>query len=88
MRPSLLHFGGQRSHNISAQNDPKHAVEPVENYIKRAKYHVVQNWPAQSPDIIPIENLLQELKIGTLSVHVVSLSKVSKDTPNYNCTSL
>ena len=26
-----------------------------------------------------------EKKIGTLSVHVGSLSKVSKDTPNYNC---
>ena len=27
-------------------------------------------------------------KIGTRSVHVGSLCKVSQDTPNYNCTSL
>ena len=28
------------------------------------------------------------IKIGTRSVHVGSLSEVSKDTPNYNCTLL
>ena len=30
----------------------------------------------------------QNRKIGTRSVHVGSLCKVSQDTPNYNCTSL
>ena len=28
------------------------------------------------------------IKIGTRSVHVGSLSEVSQDTPNYNCTLL
>ena len=30
----------------------------------------------------------QNRKIGTRSVHVGSLSEVSQDTPNYNCTLL
>ena len=52
-------YGGKEQKN----NDPKHTAESVENYIKRAKYQVLQNWPEQSDDINPIENLRQELKI-------------------------
>ena len=33
-------------------------------------------------------DMITIIKIGTRSVHVGSLCKVSQDTPNYNCTSL
>ena len=57
MRASLLQFGGKDKIIFQNDNDPKHTAKSVENYIKRAKYHVLQNWPEQSDDINPIENL-------------------------------
>ena len=41
---------------------------------------MVRAWNLQGP--------VKFLKIGTRSVHVGSLSEVSQDTPNYNCTLL
>ena len=60
---SLLQFGRNDHIIFQHDKDPKHTAKSVENYIKRAKYQVLQNWPAHSPDIISIENLWQELKI-------------------------
>ena len=39
-------------------------------------------------NIYIVHKHLHYTKIGTRSVHVGSLSEVSQDTPNYNCTLL
>ena len=38
-------------------NDPKHTAGVVQNYIRQSGIPLLDNWPAQSPDLNPIENL-------------------------------
>jgi transposase len=42
-------------------NDPKHTAKKVQNYLKDQEFKVM-NWPAQSPDLNPIENCWSYLK--------------------------
>jgi hypothetical protein len=42
-------------------NDPKHTSKVVAKWLKDNKVKVLE-WPPQSPDLNPIENLLAELK--------------------------
>ena len=63
VRPSICELKLKRSWDIQEDNDPKYKIKSTWKWLKSNKFDILE-WLSQSPDLIAIEMLWQELKLA------------------------
>ena len=72
--PSARKLKLGRKFTFQHDNDPKHTAKAALEWLKIRKINVLE-WPSQSPDLNPFENLQHDLKIA---VHQHSPHKLTE----------
>ena len=56
LEPSILKIGLENGFLFQQDNDPKHTARKTQKFFRGSRIKVLE-WPPQSPDLNPIENL-------------------------------
>jgi transposase len=57
LEPSVYTLFPDNNYLFQQDNDPKHTANVVIKFIRDEKIPFIDDWPGQSPDLNPIENL-------------------------------
>lgn len=80
MLPSMKKLLGHQRGIFQHDNDPKHSAKKTKEWLSKKKVKVLE-WPPQSPDLNPIENLWEILnKYRDKSTHIRNEEELWKDS--------
>lgn len=77
VRTSARKLGIGRRFVFQQDSDPKHTAKIVQEYFKKNKISIL-DWPAQSPDLNPIEHLWSVLKKKVSERHPSNLANLKQ----------